>query len=301
MLDTVITLRDERLYALTHPFELNERPVSSYPQSARGYSTYNCYLLLDGDHALLIDTGMVINEQDVIRALDELLPSKAVLSILAARVAEFSSTCNTRAIAERYPINRIMATVGVPSEELNRWLDFGGEWRQPNGTGKMQDAHLRTLAGQPYAPIGDGEGPNDRKLKIVRTKLQLLPISWLYDEDTRTMFTADSFTHVWRTDSSVPFHVVEMEPFLSAEQLADFLVETRFWWLAGADTQPLLDDIAEIRGSHSIECIAPAFGCILSGRAVVDHHLNLMEAALALLAERPSVGVDLIPYYAESA
>ncbi len=301
MLKTVITLRDERLFALTHPFELDERPVSSYPQSARGFSTYNCYLLLDGDHALLIDTGMLINEKDVIRAIDELLPSSATLSILAARVSEFASTCNTRAIADRYPINRIMTTVGIPAEELHQWLDFGGEWRQPNGTGKMEAAELRTFGGKTHIPIGDREGPDDRRLEIVRTKLQLLPISWLYDEETGTMFTADTFTHVWCETADGPFCVEEIGPFPTAEELADFMTETRFWWLAGAETQPLREDLAEIRDSHQIDCMAPATGCILRGRDVVDHHFDLMDEALALLEERPLAGIDLVPYYVESA
>jgi hypothetical protein len=300
MLDTVITLLDDRLFALTHPFELDGRPVSTYPQAARGYSTYNCYFVLDGDQALLIDTGMLINEQDVVRALDDLLPRGTVLSILASRVAEFSSTSNTRVIAERYPINRIMATVGVPSEELNKWLDFSGGWRQPNGNGKLGDAHRETLAGQAYAPIGPRDGSADRKLEIVRTKLQLLPISWLYDDETRTMFTADTFTHMWRATAAGPFCIDEVAPSPTAEQLADFMVQTRFWWLAGANTQPLREDIAEIRHNHPIDCIAPAAGCILRGRAVVDHHFELMEEALTLLADAPPVGAELVPYYAES-
>ena len=64
----ILELSAGRVYALQSSFELNGR-ISAYPESARGYSVGNCYLLKEDDRALLLDTGYAAYEQDILDQL----------------------------------------------------------------------------------------------------------------------------------------------------------------------------------------------------------------------------------------
>jgi hypothetical protein len=58
----ILPISSERLVALVHPYELDGR-VSSHPLDERGFSTMNCYLFLEDEHALLYSTGYSVHEQ----------------------------------------------------------------------------------------------------------------------------------------------------------------------------------------------------------------------------------------------
>ncbi|MCZ6455400.1 MAG: hypothetical protein O6909_14270, partial [Alphaproteobacteria bacterium] len=58
---SITTLAEGKLYALQNAYELDGR-ISSYPNSARGFSASNCYLLKQEDGALLLDTGYTAHE-----------------------------------------------------------------------------------------------------------------------------------------------------------------------------------------------------------------------------------------------
>lgn len=297
-----IPLAAGELHLLAQPYVLDGRPVSTHPRSVRGYSQFNSYLIVSGDEALLIDTGLSIHESSLLEALGDLLDPEVTLSMIVLRISEFAAVSNARAIADRFKLGNIMTPVGalVP-EELNRWLDYTGQWRQPTGGGNLESAGRLSLSGRKDFPIGPGQDPaTGRKVEIVRPKLQFIPTTWLYDPQTHTMFTSDVFTHVWREDADGPWVVTEADDSPTAREVADYLEHTRYWWLAGADVGPLRADVAAIRENHRIDCIAPAFGCALLGREVVDRHLDLMDEALVELSGRPVVGPDLIPYYQET-
>jgi hypothetical protein len=292
--DTVIPLVPDRLFALAHPFQLDGRPVSTHPASARGFSQFNCHLLVDGEQALLIDTGVAAHESLLFEQLDAILGPASTLSVLVLRLSDFSSVSNARALAERYDIGDFIAGV-VPPEELSGWLDFRpeyGTWGEPTGGGQLGSSGRRMMSAEGEVRAFDG-----RMLEVIRPPLQFIPTYWLFDNATGALFTSDAFTHMWRQDAPGPWLVDEIGDAPSVDELSDYLVDSRYWWLAGADTRAIAGDLSDIRTAHDIRFVCPAFGCVLSGQDVVAHHFDLMAGALAKLGEREPVGPDLVPSY----
>src|SRR3954447_6772610 len=66
--DLPITLVASRLYGLGGMAALDGR-VSWAPQNARGYQPVNCYLLVEAERALLIDTGLPVHLSQVTEQL----------------------------------------------------------------------------------------------------------------------------------------------------------------------------------------------------------------------------------------
>src|SRR5262245_3912194 len=86
------------VFGLVNTYELDGRP-SSHPIEARGYTTMNCYLVLEGDRAVLINTGYSVHDEALQAQLEALMGDRP-LDLVLPRV-EFPSFCNARSIADR--------------------------------------------------------------------------------------------------------------------------------------------------------------------------------------------------------
>lgn len=279
----VLTLVPERLYALCNAYALDGL-MSTHPRSARGYSSMNCYVLVEQQDALLLDTGMSIHQRAILAQLEALLGNSSRLSILPVR-SEFSALCNVRPIADRYPLGAIHGrALGEPWE----WLDFRPGFEVPGGG----------LVDVPAPPVWVGgalsvDADGARRLEILSPPIRLLPGMWAYDSVTATLFTADLFTWIWRTDPGGPWLVQAEADTTTADDVRDFLVENRYWWLAGARTERLRRDLADVFDRHDVVRIAPGYGCVIDGRDAVARQYDLLDGVLARLAHEPSVGVSV--------
>src|SRR5438552_4072321 len=83
----------------------------------------------------------------------------------------------------------------------------------------------------------------------------LIATRWLYDRATRTLFSSDMFTHVWRTDADGPWIVTEEDDTASARALRSFLLNTRYWWLEGAPTASIRRGILDVFDKCDVETI----------------------------------------------
>src|SRR5205085_6908201 len=101
-----------------------------------------------------------------------------------------------------------------------------------------------------------------------------------YDEATRTLFSSDMFTHVWRAGADGHWIVTDHDDTTCARELRSFLLNTRYWWLEGAPTDSIRRGIAEVFDSCDVETIAPGYGCILRGRKVVARHYRMLDEFL---------------------
>jgi hypothetical protein len=110
------------------------------------------------------------------------------------------------------------------------------------------------------------------------------------------MFTGESFCYIWRDSPEGPWLVGEAEghDMTTVRAIADYLAATRFWWLCGADTEPIWRPVEEILETHQIERIAPSVGCIIEGSAV-PRHIELLARAVRRLGDRPLTGASLMP------
>src|SRR5262249_21347634 len=99
---------------------------------------------------------------------------------------------------------------------------------------------------------------------------------------TRTLFSSDLFTHVWRDAATGPWIVTESDnDATSPADVRSFMLNTRYWWLEGAPTDAIRRGIGNVFDKFEIETIAPGYGAILRGRRVVERHYRMLDEFLA--------------------
>ncbi len=285
----IITLVDGKLYYLPNVYELDGRETT-HPAELRGFATQNCYLLIEGDHALLIDTGFSVHERRLVERLSRLLAPGMRLSILLIRIGEFYGICNVRPLVEAFDVDCVYGKNAYDNPALAE--DFRPEyspWRTPPGEGWIGDVKGHVLFGTTSLTVGEN---SERELLAFPPPLRLLPTHWIYDPATKAMFTSDAFTHTWRSSAAGPWTITDPEDSPSIEETRDFMVGARFWWLPGAATAPIGKAMAEIFDRYDVQIIAPGYGCVLRGPEVVAHHHRLVQDVLELTAAEPAFGVD---------
>jgi hypothetical protein len=263
-----------KLFALQNVIELDGM-VGSYPLSARGTTSINCYLLTEANGALLIDTGFACHEQAVLAQLHTLLRPDQPLSLFPLRINEFMSVGNALAVARHIGVDRCFSLIqdaALFMDVVSLTIDEIAE------SNRMIPTELIPKSG--FAEIGKASG---RMIEFVRPPLQLIPTRWMYDGATRTLFTSDFFTHVWRSSSHDGFIVNDANDSTSHDDVRSFLLNTRYWWLEGARTGELRKSLEAVFLQRDIETIAPGYGCILHGRATVERHYQMMDDVLAAL------------------
>ena len=261
----IAALAADRLYVLQNPFRLDGR-VSSYPASARGHSVVNSYLLKQPDAAMLIDTGFGKDEAAIRGQIEALIAPGSPLSLFPLRLNEFMSIQNVASFARHFNVDTCYAN----NIDAALWFDFG-------------DAGGRdTLKSMQVTAVGRADtialGKLGRSIAVMNAPIRLIATRWLYDAETRTLFSSDLFTHLWRDAASGPWIVTEADNDpTAARDIRSFMLNTRYWWLEGAPTDTIRRGIGKVFDTYDIETIAPGYGCILSGRGVVERHYRMLD------------------------
>jgi flavorubredoxin len=256
-----------RLYALQHQFPLDGR-VSSYPASARGFSVANSYLLTQPDAALLIDTGFGKDEAAIRAQIESLIAPGSPLALFPLRLNEFMSINNVASFAGHFNVN----TCYTSNIDAALWFDFGTD----NSRTILDKMNVTAVTRADTIQIGT----HGRAMDVMQAPIRLIATRWLYDRDTKTLFSSDLFTHVWRQQASGPWIVTEADDDTTPVQLRSFMLNTRYWWLEGAPTDSIRRGIDEVFNKYDVETIAPGYGCILRGRKVVQRHYRMLDEFL---------------------
>src|ERR1700720_291851 len=264
----IATLADDKLYALQNPFALDGR-VSSYPASARGFAVANSYLLTQPDAAMLIDTGFGKDEPVIRAQVEALIAPGLPLSMFPLRLNEFMSINNVESFAGHFNVE----TCYTSNIDAALWFDFGAK---AEGRDILKSMKVTAVTRADTIALGK-EG---RAIDVIQAPIRLIATRWLYDRATRTLFSSDMFTHVWRAGADGPWIVTDADDATSARDLRSFLLNTRYWWLEGAPTDSIRRGIADVFDTYDIECIAPGYGCILRGRNVVARHYAMLDEFL---------------------
>ncbi len=264
----ITVLADKKLYALQHPYVLDGR-VSSYPASARGHSVANSYLLTESDAAMLVDTGFGKDEPALRAQIEALIAPGLPLSLFPLRLNEFMSINNVETFAGHFNV----AQCYTSNIDAALWFDFGA---RADGRSILDSMPVTAVTRADAIRLG----MNGRAIDVMQAPLRLIATRWLYDRATRTLFSSDMFTHVWRARAGGPWSVTQDDDTASARELRSFLLNTRYWWLEGAPTAAIRRGIAEIFAEHVVETIAPGYGCILHGRNVVARHVQMLDDVL---------------------
>src|SRR5229473_224596 len=273
----IASLADDRLYALQNPFALDGR-VSSYPASARGFSVANSYLLTQSDAAMLIDTGFGKDEPVIRAQIEELIAPGLPLSLFPLRLNEFMSINNVETFAGHFNVE----TCYTSNVDAALWFDFGA---RAEGRDILESMKVTAVTRADTIELGN----KDRAIDVMQAPIRLIATRWLYDRATRTLFSSDMFTHVWRACADGPWIVTDDDDTTSARELRSFLLNTRYWWLEGAPTGSIRRGIADVFDKCDVETIAPGYGCILHGRKVVARHVRMLDETLKGLDESVAV------------
>jgi hypothetical protein len=264
----IATLAQGKLYALQHPYALDGR-VSSYPGSARGFSVANSYLLTQSDAAMLIDTGFGKDEPVIRGEIESLIAPDLPLSLFPLRLNEFMSINNVEAFAAHFNVEQCYTS----NTDAALWFDFGA---RANGRRSLDSMPITAVTRADTIQLGKMGRPID----VMAAPLRLIATRWLYDRSTRTLFSSDMFTHVWRARADGPWIVSEDDDTTTARELRSFLLNTRYWWLEGAPTAAIRSGIADVFDKCDVETIAPGYGAILTGRKVVTRHVRMLDEVL---------------------
>lgn len=267
----ITTIADGQLYALQNVLELDGR-VSAYPANARGYSVSNCYLLTQGRHALLLDSGLSAHESAIIAMIRSLTTAKTLLSVFPLRINEYMSVCNVEAIAQSFNVEQCYS--GNPDAAL--WVDFGR--RSDSNDDRPYSLKTTLVSRSETLQVGTGRG-----VEVFQAPLRLINTRWMFDQETRTLFTSDSFTHEWSTSSDGPWSLTDDDCTTTPDQIRSFLLNTRYWWLEGGKTTELRRKLAAVFDKYPIENIAPGYGRVLRGRALVERQYKMFDEVLARL------------------
>ncbi|MDB5744975.1 MAG: hypothetical protein JWR68_3290 [Polaromonas sp.] len=268
----VHTLAEGRLYALQNVFELGGR-ASAYPADADGYSVCNCYLLKEGNRALLLDSGLAAHAGSLISQIASLIDPGTRLSVYPLRINEFMSVCNVEALADAFDLEQCYSS----NADAAVWVDFGARSDKPGA--KVTPLKTTMVKRSQRLYVGD-EGAG-RALEAFQAPIRLIGTRWIYDEATRTLFTSDSFSWEWSQHADGPWFLNEENCTTTAAHVRSFLLNTRYWWLEGGDTATLRRKLALVFNQYDIENLAPGYGRVLRGRALVRHHYRLLDEVLA--------------------
>lgn len=260
------TMAEGKLYALQNVFTLDGR-VSSYPASARGFSMANSYLLREDDGALLVDTGFGKDEPTIRAQVESLIAPGSPLSLFPLRLNEFMSINNVESFASHFNVDRCYTN----NIDAALWFDFGAK---EDGRNILDSMNVVAVGRVDTIELGK----HGRAIDVVHAPIRLIATRWLYDRATKTLFSSDLFTHIWRDSPTGPWIVSETDNDSTSERdLRSFMLNTRYWWLEGAPTDSIRRGIANVFDKWDIETIAPGYGCILRGKKLIARHYQMLD------------------------
>ena len=138
-------------------------------------------------------------------------------------------------------------------------------------------------------------GPG-RTVDVMNAPIRLINTIWIYDETTKTLFSSDMFSHLWSDREDGPWLLGgnEEDDATDFPFVRSFLLNTRYWWIEGANLASIRKAVAEVYDRFDIETIAPGYGRIMSGRRHVDKQFEVLDDVLDQL-DRTNVAPAYVP------
>jgi flavorubredoxin len=245
-----------------------ESGFSWLPKGVTGYEPVNAFLLLEDDGALLVDTGVPAHKEIVKAQLEELIGSERELQVFLTR---FEPDC--------------LANLPTLTANFNFHTINGGGVLNPFDF--FDDISSAEQVKSDYSLELNRKKPGDvvavngtRQLELVVTTIRLLTTFWAYDATTKTLFTSDSFGHVQIQDPSRPAVLDAADDTTTIDQVRAHLL-TKFDWLLGAETEPLIADLQKIFSTYDVEILAPTHGAAIRGKETVARHVEMFIQVLS--------------------
>jgi flavorubredoxin len=263
---TPVALGEGKAYVLGGNVEHDDR-ISWVPAGAAGLAPLNAYVLVEGRSGLMIDTSLPIVGDAVVEQLRSLDLDE--IEILLTRPVEFDSMGNAELVIEQFNVTRVYTEANF---EPIPWTHFRKDAPNPEQT--FEDVIIEKEQELDFG---------SRHLTLVNAKLKLLACAWVFDHATGTLFTSDSFLHALAPDGET--RVITAENDTVTQDDVNAHLRTKFEWLIGASTEPLVKFVDGVFERFDVVNVAPNLGCVLTGREVVQRHREMVDEGLRQLAE----------------
>ena len=267
----IVELEKDKLFLLQNIVELDGRLIA-FPPNQTGFAPLNSYILKEDTGALMIDTGYLYHQDSILYQLSKVITPDLPLSVLPSRVNEFMSVGNAKAISQQFNvIDYYLAQPDAPD-----WFDFTDSERDL----ELKVIPTHVIGKQIECEIGYKTG---RFIEIMSAPLRLINTAWVYDKLSKTLFTSDMFTYALSDNKDGPWILQEDDLRCESQFIKSFMLNTRYWWLEGAKTRSLRENIRRVFNEYDITTIAPGYGKIFRGRELVAKQFSKLDTILAEL------------------
>lgn len=274
-----VTRLEPRLYSIGAPVPV--KPALSWlPGSADGWISCQCYLCVDHDNFVIVDSGTGVVWSEVREGLAEIIAGDGAERTLVMTRREPDCAANVPRIIQEFGITSVYCGGGQNA------LDFFALFDDAATETFVKTASTGTRSRYHFFRPNDQMRKGAFIFEAIRPPIRVCPTIWVYERSTRSLFCSD----MWGVNLSRPHGDAVPAPArafdLSPECLCEFLA-ARFDWLCGADTEPIADNIVGLfERLGKVERICPNFGCPIEGSEAVNLLLNSTLKALALISKR---------------
>lgn len=250
-----------RIYRLGGSVKLNNN-VSWVPAHVRGYQPQNCYLVVEGDRATLIDTGIAAHKHIITEQLLQVLPKGMPLTVFLTR-SEYDCIGSLAEIQKHVQVERLLAGGSVnPFDAFDAVIELEGTWDNRIQLGRNPVGGASTLE-------------TSDQLETITPALRLLVTFWVYDKVSKTFFSSDLFGHTVTTNEDDAVIIDAGQADAITRTGVREHMESKFHWLPHSvpDGVPARD-LRKLFAEREIENIAPSHGLVLRGKEVVQRHFD---------------------------
>jgi flavorubredoxin len=271
---SVYELIPDRLYRVGCTVKAER--LSWLPADLQAFEPLNCYLLIDGDLAFFVDTGMAISEPAVGLAMQEIVRERDIHVTFTRNEAD----C----------IGNLGFVLGTAEEPTLMFGGVGGilEWINDPSAAQLETRDFldKVPVEQVASPTRNNYGDLTLRWLDAGVKEMFLT-QWVFEEKTGCLFTSDTygFRHLNSSQATPVIESVRNLP--SVDAVAREFAE-RINWLPGSHYPEVIARLKSIFAELDVQMIAPVHGCVLKGRDVVAAHVDLSIKALEAAAALPA-------------
>ncbi|POR51945.1 hypothetical protein [Bosea psychrotolerans] len=272
----VTDICDGRIFAVSG-YVPAARPATWILSGLEGHLAVSCYVLIDGGHAMIIDTGLAAHRDEVGRSISWLLADCRRRELIMTR-REPDAIINLPFLVKEVELDAVFCG-GV----LNP-LDFFERVDQ-----KSLESHVSAIAhaSVEWAKPGSALPIGALSLEILRTTVVVLPKTHLYEQRTGTLFGSDTWGFLSQLGTSSLDIVTAWDERLSRGSIARYL-RHKFDWLCGIDTSVIEADLALLK-QYDIRRICSTYGGVIEGALLASRVIDETIEAVQLLSREPIV------------
>jgi flavorubredoxin len=251
--------------ALTDLVPLDGR-ISWVPPDRRGFEPHNKFVISNGEHVLLLDTGVAAHEQSLLKSLAPLVQDRK-LTILVTR-NELDCLGNLGALVDRYPDAQVISTNQLPVIGLVHLKKVA---RERIAVDRVRHGDALTRFGFP-------------NLRIITPAIRVLGTGWVVDDLSRTLFPSDFFAADLLESGQEAVLRLQPEGFPTKDELKD-VIKSKFDWIVRADRALVMARWQKVFSDLRLHGIAPSHGRITLGAPLVEKVIDAYGIAVEELLQ----------------